>query len=154
MLHTSDWMGAHITPSRTYTRRSALKTGGVGLAAVYWPAEAVARTGRRIQRLKGPKVPAHLLRNSYHPLVGQHFNIDGTRLRLQLIAVEALPHAPKGSENGFNLTFRGSRGAKVLHQSVPQLWHRRLGHFKLLITPGQATSQGQHYGAVVNRLHG
>jgi hypothetical protein len=143
-------MGAHSTPPATYTRRSAVKAGGVALATMYWPAEAVAR----IRRAKHARVPAHLLRDSYHPLVGQHFNVVGTRLRLQLIRVENLPQAPHSSQAGFNLTFRGARGAKLLHQSVPELWHRRLGHFQLLITPGKASSRGQHYGAVINRLHG
>jgi hypothetical protein len=140
-LSHGDQQASEATPS--WTRRTLLKAGGAAAAALVLPAAAQGRPFRPRFRLHN-----HLRRSSYRGLVGEHFRIEGAG-RLKLERVEDLNAVQAGSETSFALIFSSP---SALTNEVPQLYHRWLGNFHLLVSPGAATAGGQTYTAVVNQL--
>jgi hypothetical protein len=132
--------------SSSLTRRVLLKLGGAGVVALVVPAEVFARRRRK-------RLGSHLRRASYRPLLGQRFGVGGTKTKLRLVRVEDLNVHQARSQNAFALIFRAPRGAPMLMQQVPQLYHPALGKFELLLQPGRAAAKGQPYAAIINRLH-
>jgi hypothetical protein len=127
----------------SWTRRTLLKVGGATAAALVLPEAALGRSVRPILGLGHP-----LRRSSYKGLVGQHFRVDGSR-SIRLEHVRDLNSGQAGSETSFALIFSGP---KVLADQVPQLYHRWLGSFSLLLSPGSETAHGRTYVAVINQL--
>jgi hypothetical protein len=132
-------------PARSVTRRVFLRSGAAAAVVLSVPSSALARRWQR---------PSHWLRSSYRPLVGQRFTVRGSKVQLKLTAVHDLNKRQAGSENAFALIFHSPPGAPRLKNQVPQLDHPALGRFKLLISPGEASRNGQPYAAIINRLHG
>jgi hypothetical protein len=127
----------------SWTRRTLLKVGGVTAAALVLPGTAF---GRAVNPRFG--LNNHLRRSSYHRLIGQRFRVaDSPSLKLE--HVRDLNTMQAGSESSFALIFSGP---VVLEGQVPQLYHRWLGSFPLLLSPGPETAHGRTYTAVINEL--
>jgi hypothetical protein len=125
------------------TRRAVLKAGGAAATALALPAAAFAR---------GRALKSHLRRSSYQPLVGHRFSVSGMRSKLRLLNIQDLNSLQAHSDNAFALVFHAPHAAPPLAQ-VPRLHHPALGSFDLFLTPGKSLPTGQHYVAVINRLH-
>jgi hypothetical protein len=127
----------------SWTRRGLLKFGGAAALALALPEAALGRTVRPRFGLSHP-----LRRSSYRGLTGQRFWVhDSIPLRLERVA--DLNSLQAGSENAFALVFSGPQ---TLAEQVPMLYHRWLGSFQLLLSPGPATASGGTYVAVIYDL--
>lgn len=133
--------------SQRITRRALLRSGGAAGLGLLVPGVAQARSKRRHHRIH-----SHLVRSSYHGLVGQNFRVFGRPYHLRLTAVENLNRWQAGSENAFALIFQARPGAHPVARPAPSLHHPRLGTFRLLLTPGRPSPTGQTYAAIINRL--
>jgi hypothetical protein len=120
-----------------------LKAGGAAVTALALPSAALAR--RHARR-------SHLRRSSYQPLVGHRFSVSGMRSKLRLMSIKDLNSLQAHSDNAFTLVFHAPHAAPPLAQ-LPRLHHPALGSFELFLTPGKSLPTGQHYVAVINRLH-
>lgn len=130
--------------SQRISRRTLLKSGGAAGLGLVLPEMAQARA---------QPLQSHLRRSSYTPLIGRSFTVEGAPYRLRLVAVQDLNRAQAGSEDAFTLVFRARPGAARLAHAVPVLHQRRLGSFRLLLSPGMASATGQPYVAIINRSH-
>jgi hypothetical protein len=129
--------------STPWTRRTLLKAGGVAAASLLLPEQALGRTVRPRFTLSHP-----MRRSSYNGLTGQRFWIQGSA-PLRLESVEDLNALQAGSESAFALVFSGP---PTLADPVPMLYHRWLGSFQMLLSPGSATANGGTYVAIINDL--
>jgi hypothetical protein len=127
----------------SWTRRTLLKLGGATGVALMLPEAAFGRTVKPRFGLSN-----HLHRSSYRGMIGQHFRIEDSP-SLKLEHVQDLNSLQAGSETAFALIFSGPA---VLENQVPQLYHRWLGSFRLLLSPGPETAHGRTYVAVINQL--
>jgi hypothetical protein len=127
----------------SWTRRTLLKVGGVTVAALMLPEAAFGRTVKPRFGLSN-----HLRRASYRGMIGQRFRVEDSP-SLKLEHVRDLNSLQAGSETAFALIFSGPA---VLENQVPQLYHRWLGSFRLLLSPGAETAHGRTYVAVINEL--
>lgn len=127
----------------SWTRRTLLKAGGVAAASLMLPEAALGRTVRPRFTLSHP-----LRRSSYRGLKGQRFWIQGSS-PLRLERIQDLNSLQAGSENAFALIFSGPA---TLASEVPEIYHRWLGTFQLLLSPGAPTATGRTYSAVINQL--
>jgi hypothetical protein len=122
-----------------FTRRALLKSGCASAVALAVPGAAWAAASQ-----------SYLKRSSYLPLVGQTFTVLGSGVSLQLTAVQDIAGAPAGSNDAFALIFGAAPGARAI-KAVPTLSQPSLGSFQLLLAPGQASSAGASYSAIINR---
>jgi hypothetical protein len=141
--------GSPVTPA-PLTRRALLKAGGTAGAALMLPGTAFARVRRHHRRRR---MSSHLRRSSYHSIIGQRFGVRGSAVKLKLISVQDLNTLQTRSENAFALVFRSPRAVPAFTQQISELYHPTIGWFQFLLTPGEASAQGHHYVAIINRLH-
>jgi Domain of unknown function (DUF6916) len=134
-----------LARAASVTRRTLLKTSGIGALSMTIPGAALARRRR---------LHSHLRRSSYHGLIGTNFSVEGSRVKLKLVGVRDLNRHQAGSDHAFALVFHGPADAPSYAHTVPELHHPELGRFQLLVSPGRPEPNRRSYSAVINRLHG
>jgi hypothetical protein len=140
------------------TRRSALRSGGLGIAAFALLDGATVASAKTMEAL--PRV--RLLtkgwkRKRFAPHIGTKvkFRAAGSPpVRVRLVAVEDLAGASvkhlAGSQDAYALRFRGPASLRVAQGTVG-IRHPHFGVLRLFVTPSTRTARTQDYVAIVNR---
>ena len=140
------------------TRRSALRCGGLGIAALALLDGATVASAKTMDAL--PRV--RLLtkgwkRKRFEPHIGTKVKLRPARsapVRVRLVAVEDLDGASvkhlAGSQNAYLLRFRGPASLRM-PQGTVGIRHPRFGVIRLFVTPSTRTARTQDYVAIVNR---
>ncbi len=137
----------------TFTRRALLRAGAATVALAALP----VRLLNAVAAQASSTATNTWTFSQWSGLVGSRFrttSAGGHPTSLELIAASNLLPAGASTTSGpqtFALVFNGDSALSPGQQTVT-LDHRELGSVQLFLVPATATSRGQHYEAIVNRI--